>query len=79
MSLHPETVMMLNAFQKGIEYSIEELKKIVCFDASKMHEELADRRFLYPSAVGYCEHHGGKCSDILRLIAELTRLLPESE
>ena len=71
---------LISAFVSGVEHTIEKLEEIVCFDALAMHKELASRRLLYPMIVGYCESHGGKCSDILLLILKIEQtLLPESE
>jgi hypothetical protein len=71
---------IISAFVSGVEYTIEKLEEIVCFDALAMHKQLAPRRLLYPSVVGYCEHHGGKCSEILSLIFTIEQtLLPESK
>jgi hypothetical protein len=43
----------------------------VCFDALADHDEVAQFREAHPEVVGRCSHHGGKCTDLLLLIAEL--------
>jgi len=56
------------------ERIVELLKRRVCFDALAMHDELENIRTSQPdrsTVVGYCDHHGGKCSDLLQLIVAL--------
>lgn len=47
------------------------ISRQICFDAQKSHKEMEALRKTFPEVVGYCEHHGGKCSDLLTLIYKL--------
>ena len=53
------------------ERIVERIRAQVCFDALADHDEMADTRLIYPTVVGRCAHHGGKCTDLLLLISEL--------
>ena len=50
---------------------IGRIRDQVCFDALADHESMRDFREAHPEVVGRCSHHGGKCTDLLLLIAEL--------
>lgn len=50
---------------------IEQIRRQVCFDALADHEAVAEARLKHPTLVGRCQHHGGKCSDLLLLITKL--------
>jgi hypothetical protein len=47
------------------------IKRQVCFDALADHDAMETFRLAHPEVVGRCEHHGGKCTDLLRLIGRL--------
>ena len=49
----------------------ELIKRHVCFDALADHDAMATFRIKHPALVGRCEHHGGKCTDLLLLISKL--------
>jgi hypothetical protein len=53
------------------ERIIGRIRDRVCFDALADHDEMAQFREAHPEVVGRCSHHGGKCTDLLLLIAEL--------
>jgi hypothetical protein len=53
------------------ERIIELIKRQVCFDALADHDAMETFRMAHPEVVGRCEHHGGKCTDLLNLIARL--------
>ena len=53
------------------ERIVELIKRQVCFDALADHDAMATFRMAHPEIVGRCEHHGGKCTDLLNLIARL--------
>ncbi|MGI9142715.1 MAG: hypothetical protein ACR2IJ_05945 [Fluviibacter sp.] len=53
------------------ELMIGLIERQVCFDALADHEAMASFRSAHPEIVGRCEHHGGKCSDLLLLIHKL--------
>ena len=50
---------------------IELIKRQVCFDALADHDAMETFRMAHPEIVGRCAHHGGKCTDLLNLIARL--------
>ncbi len=47
------------------------IERRICFDAMECHSSLEERRKIYPDVVGYCDNHGGKCSDLLELVRDL--------
>jgi len=47
------------------------IKNQVCFDALDDDKSLAERREIYPTVSGRCEHHGGKCTDLLYKVRDL--------
>ena len=47
------------------------IKRQVCFDALADHDAMETFRLAHPEVVGRCEHHGGKCTDLLLLIHNL--------
>ena len=53
------------------ERIVELIKRQVCFDALADHDAMETFRMAHPEVVGRCEHHGGKCTDLLNLIARL--------
>jgi hypothetical protein len=53
------------------ERIVELIKRQVCFDALADHDAMETFRMAHPEIVGRCEHHGGKCTDLLNLIARL--------
>jgi hypothetical protein len=53
------------------ERIVELIKRQVCFDALADHESMEIFRDTRPEIVGRCAHHGGKCTDLLNLIARL--------
>jgi hypothetical protein len=53
------------------ERLIEQLERRICFDALADHEAVAEFRAAHPEVVGRCSNHGGKCTDLLQLIAKL--------
>ena len=53
------------------DYLIGQIQRQVCFDALADHESLETFRHAHPEIVGRCDHHGGKCSDLLLLIHDL--------
>lgn len=53
------------------EYLIEQIERQICFDALADHKAMETFRHAHPEIVGVCAHHGGKCSDLLRLIHNL--------
>jgi hypothetical protein len=53
------------------ERIVELIKRQVCFDALTDHDAMETFRIAHPEIVGRCEHHGGKCTDLLNLIARL--------
>jgi len=54
------------------------LKNQVCFDALDDDKSLAERREIYPKVSGSCEHHGGKCTDLLYKVRELEHTLKQA-
>jgi hypothetical protein len=53
------------------ERIVELVKRQVCFDALADHDAMETFRTAHPEIVGRCAHHGGKCTDLLNLIARL--------
>jgi len=53
------------------ERIVDLIKRQVCFDALADHDAMETFRMAHPEVVGRCEHHGGKCTDLLNLIARL--------
>jgi hypothetical protein len=53
------------------ERIVELIKRQVCFDALADHDAMETFRMAHPEIVGRCAHHGGKCTDLLNLIARL--------
>jgi len=53
------------------ERIVELIKRLVCFDALADHDAMETFRMAHPEIVGRCEHHGGKCTDLLNLIARV--------
>jgi hypothetical protein len=53
------------------ERIVELIKRQVCFDALADHDAMETFRMAHPEVVGRCAHHGGKCTDLLTLIARL--------
>ena len=62
-------------YQAGVraerERIIALIKRQVCFDALADHDAMETFRLAHPEVVGRCEHHGGKCTDLLQLIGRL--------
>jgi hypothetical protein len=54
------------------------IKNQVCFDALADDNSLAERREIYPKVSGSCEHHGGKCTDLLYKVRELELALKQA-
>jgi hypothetical protein len=50
---------------------IAQLERQICFDALADHEAMETFRMAHPEIVGRCGNHGGKCTDLLQLIAKL--------
>ena len=58
---------------KERELIVAKIKRQICFDALEDHEAVAKFRIEHPTLVGRCGHHGGKCSDLLKLIDDLLK------
>ena len=53
------------------DYIMSLIKNQICFDALADHDAVAEQRTKYPALVGRCDHHGGKCSELLYLLHEM--------
>lgn len=51
------------------------LRNMVCFDALEDDAQYVERRKTHPLATGRCEHHGGKCTQILERMHKIEREL----
>ncbi len=58
---------------KERELIVAKIKRQICFDALEDHEAVAKFRIEHPTLVGRCNNHGGKCSDLLKLIDDLLK------